>query len=281
MDLDQLRTFVTVLDEGSFSRAAQVLRVGQSTVSFHIKALETAAAARLCDRRGGQVRPTAAGRLLLRYAVKLLALRDEALARLRAEESGDTGRVTLAASTIPAEYLLPPILAEFRRLRPRVAITVTVSDSRRAVASLLLQECELALVGARTPDKRLSYSPFADDEVVLVGRAGRKPHARLPLILREEGSGTRDAVADLVARDHDGAPIQVGSSEAAKRCVLEGLGVAYLSRRAVAAEVADGRLMVLPAPGTPAKRRFYAARWRSASLSAPARALLQLLQKNR
>ena len=103
MEIDQLRTFLSVLDHGGFSRAAEALRVGQSTVSFHVKALETAVGARLLDRRRGRVRATPAGRLLARYALKLVALRDEALARLRDEEAGERGRVRVAASTIPAE----------------------------------------------------------------------------------------------------------------------------------------------------------------------------------
>jgi phosphonate transport system ATP-binding protein len=214
-----------------------------------------------------------------------VALREEALRRLRAEERGESGRVTIAASTIPAEYLLPPLMAEFRRARPGVAFEVAVSDSRGALAALLAQECELAVVGARVPDKRLLYAPFADDEVVLVapppsrrGGPGRSDRA-LPLIARQEGSGTRAAVARLV--DAEAAPIQVGSSEAAKRCVLAGLGAAFLSRRAVADELDAGRLVVVAAPGTPARRRFVVARWRSATLTAPARAFLQLMQKNR
>src|SRR5262245_11822840 len=113
MDIDQLRTFLAVLDHGSFSHAAEARGIGQSTVSFHVKALETSVGAKLLDRRGGQVRPTATGNVLRRYALRIVSLRDEALARLRAEESGQVGRLTIAASTIPAEHLLPPVLAEF------------------------------------------------------------------------------------------------------------------------------------------------------------------------
>src|SRR5438128_1730390 len=103
MEIDQLCTFLAVLEHGNFSRAAESLRLGQSTVSFHIKALESAVGARLIDRGGRGVRPTAAGRLLRRYATRLVALRDEALARLRTEEKGESGHLVIAASTIPAE----------------------------------------------------------------------------------------------------------------------------------------------------------------------------------
>jgi DNA-binding transcriptional LysR family regulator len=289
MEIDQLRTFLAVLEHGSFSRAAQALRVGQSTVSFHIKALETSIGARLLDRGGGgTVRSTETGHMLRRYAQRIVTLHDEAFAQLRAEESGERGRVGIAASTIPAEYLLPALLAEFRKSHRGVTVTVDVSDSRKAIASLLAQGCDFALVGAQIRDKRVVYSPFAEDEIVLIGPTSG-PHAetkdleRLPMILREEGSGTREAVASLLARratseiDQSTPAIQVGSTEAARRCVLAGLGVSFLSTRAVYEDIAEGRLRVIPLSGTPIKRRFYSARLRTATPSAAARAFLTML----
>lgn len=292
MDIDQLRTFLAVLEHRSFSRAAEALRVGQSTVSFHVKALETAAAARLLDRRGGRVSPTASGRVLRRYAERVVGLRDEALARLRQEERGESGQVRIAASTIPAEYLLPPVLAKLRRERPAVAITVEVSDSRKAVAAVLAEECDVALVGAPVRDKRLAGSVFAHDEVILVGtpRAPFFPSGaisgrdlqHLPLVVREEGSGTREAIAALLARrgaSVQGLPasIQVGSTEAARRCALHGVGLTFLSRHAVAEDLRAGRLRVVRLPGTPVRRRLHAVWLRSVTLPAAARLLLRLL----
>jgi LysR family transcriptional regulator, low CO2-responsive transcriptional regulator len=279
MDIDQLRTFLVVVEQGSFTRAGQALGIGQSTVSFHIRALEETAGARLLDRRGGAVAVTAAGKLLVRYARRITALRDEALDRLRAEEAGETGHVTIAASTIPAEYLLPELLAGYRRAHPRVAVRIDVSDSRRALAALLAHEVDIALVGYRPRDRRLVCARFAEDEVIAVAAAGHGDLETAPLILREEGSGTQAAVAGLIVRagaDRP-APLRVGSSEAAKRSALAGLGIAFLSRRAAAEELQAGRLVVLPLPGTPVRRGFWAARVRAATPPAAARALWSLL----
>ena len=293
MEIDQLLTFLSVLEHGSFSRAGQALGVGQSTVSFHIKALERAAGSRLLDRGGGRVRPTATGRTLLRYARRIVSLREEALSRLGAERSATAGHLTIAASTIPAEYLLPPALARFRKAHPLVGITIDVSDSRRAIAELIDQNCDLALVGATMSDRRVAYSPVAEDEVVLVGplpnpfapsgRLGHTAFARVPLIVREEGSGTRKVVARLIARraahDAKAVTIQVGSTEAAKRCAAQGVGLALVSRRAVAEELAARRLGLVSAPGLPARRRFWAARLEHVTLSRAAKELLALLSE--
>jgi DNA-binding transcriptional LysR family regulator len=96
---------------------------------------------------------------------------------------------------------LPPVLARFRKSHPRIGVTLEVSDSRRALVELLEQNCDLALIGATTVDRRVAYLPIADDEVVLVGpqpnpfapsgRLGHAALARVPLIVREDGSGTR------------------------------------------------------------------------------------------
>jgi DNA-binding transcriptional LysR family regulator len=291
MDLAQLRTFLAALEHGSFSRAAEALGVGQSTVSFHVKALETSVGAKLLDRRGGHVRPTAAGAVLRRYALRIASLHEEALDRLRVEEAGHAGRLSIAASTIPGEYLLPRVLAAFLAAHPRVVVSVDVSDSRRALARLVAHECDLALVGARVRDKRIVYQPFADDEVVLVGRADGPSNPRrltgralrrVRLIVREEGSGTRQAVAAFLAR-HASArgehlpPVQVGSTEAARRCAVEGVGLALLSRRAVAEDVQTGRLAVVSVPGLPVRRSFHAARLRAVTPAASLRAFLRVL----
>ncbi len=289
MQIDQLKTLLAVLEHGSFSRAAQALRVTQSTVSFHVKALEATANAHLLDRRGGKVRPTEAGTILARYAAKILALREEAAQQIGAQERGERGTIRIAASTIPAEYLLPDVLAKFRVRHPGINITVDVSDTRRAAAALLAEECELALLGARIADKRLVLTAFADDEIVLVGAAGGKhaPHGRLsvdelahvPLVLREEGSGTHEAIARLVASRGASPSIHIGSTEAVKRAVLAGLGLAFLSRHAIADELRAGKLAAIALPGTPVRRKFWAARLRSLAPSPAAKTLLALLSE--
>ena len=158
---------------------------------------------------------------------------------------------------------------------------------------MLAKKADLALVGQRPRDRRLWAAIFASDEIVLVGPSPNPfaPHGRLslkelrdvPLILRESGSGTRAAVARILPHLGDQrAALRVDSSEAAKRCVQHGLGLAFLSRQALAHELAAGLFEVVELPGTPARRTFYVVRNRSVTPSAAARAFLDLVgQKNR
>jgi DNA-binding transcriptional LysR family regulator len=292
MEFDQLRTLLAVLEHSSFTRAAEALGLSQSTVSFHVKGLEAAVGSRLLDRSRDGVRATPQGEVLRGYAERLLALRGEALEQLRAESHGQRGRVVVAASTIPGEYLLPSFLARLRLSHPGVSVRVEVSESSRALASLMARECDLALVGRRPPDRSLVAQPFAEDEVVLVGPSPNPFVApgqvleveslrHVPLVLRGEGSGTRAAVAELLTRasiePESAARAVVGSTEAAKRCVLAGMGLSFLSRHAVADELAAGRLELVPLPGTPVRRRFWVVSLRDRSPSSAAAALLGLL----
>jgi DNA-binding transcriptional LysR family regulator len=288
MEFDQLRTFLAVLEHGSFVRAGQALHIGQSTVSFHVKALEESVGSSLVERGRRRVGATAAGRILVPFAERILALREEALGALAGEQNGETGRLSIAASTIPGEYLLPPLLAHLRTRHPRISIEVEVSDSEKAAAALLARGCDLALVGRRPRDRRIAILPCGHDEIVLVGLAPNPfaPEGRLtlrelrgvPLILREKGSGTREAVAKLLPHV-TGAIVRVGSTEAAKRCVQHGLGLSFLSRMAVADELAAGLFQVVALPGTPVRREFYALRLRASTPSTVACYFLELLNQ--
>ena len=292
MEFDQLRTFLAVVEHGNFGRAADSLHLAPSTASFHIKALETHLGARLLDR-GGVVRLTPCGAALKSYATRMLSLRSEAEARINGVALGEAGDLTIAASTVPGEYLLPAALVPFCAANPNVGIDIQVSDSRRAIARVVAGDVDLAIVGAEPADRRLGSRAVAEDEVVLVGPRGdpfgigadltAEGLTNVPLILREEGSGTRDAVAAIVARatppagTAGAARIRVGSTEAARRCVRQGLGVGFLSRKAVADDLDAGLVVVVPLEGLPIRRTFYGV-WRlGAMLSAAADKLLDLI----
>jgi DNA-binding transcriptional LysR family regulator len=288
MDLVQLQTLLAVLDRGSFTAAARALGIGQSTVSFHVKALESDTGSRLLDRRGGKVRVTPAGRLLQRYARRIVSLREEALAQLRKEEAGGDGEVVVAASTIPGDYLLPPVLAAFRRQHPGVSVTVNISDSDKAIAALLAQTCDVAVIGVRPSDRRIHATRVCDDEVILVGpspnsftpsgKTSVEELATVPLVVREGGSGTGAAVSRLLAKGSSPrAQVRVGSTESARRCVLAGVGLTFISRRAVEDDLAAKRLTEVVLAGSPIRRSFYVARLRTTTPSGATRALVEEL----
>ena len=285
MEFDQLRTLLAVLEHGGFTRAAEALGLSQSTVSFHIKSLEKSLGTRLLDRGRDGVRATVHGTTLARYAGRMLDLRQQAASSLGALDTGVVGRIDVAASTIPGEYLLPEVLAQLRRTHPGVSVSVHVGDTSRAVGSLREGVVDLAITGSPSGERKIEETAIDQDTIVLVGSQpppeGFEGLHCTPLVLRREGSGTRAAVADVLARALDGGEsgptIEVGSTEAAKRCTLAGLGLAFVSQRAVARELAAGVLFVYPLAGLPATRTFYLATVRGVTLSPAAAALRELL----
>jgi DNA-binding transcriptional LysR family regulator len=291
MEIGQLRTFLAVLEHEGFSRAAAALKLTQPTVSFHIKSLEESLGVRLLDRSGGKVRATPAGETLARYAGQIDALCAEAIVKIRRNEDVEGGHLQIAASTIPGEYLLPPLLGEYRRRHPMVRIRMRVSDSEAALASLLSSESEVAFVGSKSADRRLVFVPFADDAIVLVGP---KPNpfapkgslssaalAATPLILRETGSGTRRSLGAFAEKRALTGAVEMGSTEAVKRAVKQGMGLGFVGLAAVAEELAAGTLGLVKVPGLPVRRSFYSARLKGATLSAAARTFLDLVHRGR
>lgn len=289
MDLDQLRTLLTVLEHGSFTRAATALGLSQSTVSGHIKLLETEVGAQLLDRDRGRVGLTSQGTILVGYARQILTLRQEALSHMQAERSGIVGQLAITASTIAAEHLLPPLLAALRHTHRGVGLRIQVGNSADALTSLSNRTCEIAVVGQRTGDRRFEFQPFGADDIVLVARRpdpfrlpldGTADLRQVPIVGRGEGSGTRAATETLLAQHCGQAErpldVEVGSTEAAKRCVLHGLGVTFISRLAVTDELGGGSLQIIPLPGTPVPRTFHVAWLRGTTLSPAAEAFLGL-----
>jgi DNA-binding transcriptional LysR family regulator len=274
MKLEHLRTFLAVIDHGSFTRTAAALQVSQSTVSFHVASLEGSVGTKLLDRHRGEVRPTPSGRELEKYAHPILAMVEEAMSAARMEREVASGQVLLEASTLPSAYLLPPVISRFRGKHPAVAVRVRSSDSARAQSALLDQRCDLCVIGSEPTDPRIEYQPMAQDDVVLVGPPGSPASLTaldgLPVVFREPGSGTRGAVAHLLPAR---AAVEVGSTEAARRCVLEGLGFAFLSRVTVEEDLRSGRLLLVEFPGTPVRRAVHVARLRGITPTAAARAL--------
>lgn len=221
-----------------------------------------------------QVELTPAGERLLAFARETLA-RFEALEQdLVALKSVGQGQLLLAASTIPGEYLLPALLAAFRAEYPQVEVQMTVSDTADVADRLLADEADVGVIGSaiRLPDLRLER--LASDEVVLVVPpdhpfAGRERVVveelrDQPLILREEGSGTRRSVEAALAQagaslPRDRVVLILGSTQAILQAVAQGLGLGFVSARASSQAQAGGRLACVGLQGVDLRRDLYLA----------------------
>jgi molybdate transport repressor ModE-like protein len=268
-DTTRMRLLVEIERQGSLSAAAAAIGIGQPSASQHLRLLEAAAGQRLVERSGRGSSLTEAGKVLASRAAQALASLGAAKEELDALAGLQTGTIHIGASTAPGAYLLPDTLGCFRNEFPGVTVEVEIAASSEILDRLLAGRVQLAIVGAQQADARVRLEPFLEDEIVGIAKPGLLPLkagkltpaqiASLTLLGREAGSSSRE----LVERElqtigiRPGTTWELGSTEAVKRAAREGLGIAFLSRYAVAEEVERGVLECFRLRGRPPIRRDF------------------------
>ena len=288
--LRQLRTFKTVADVTSFSLAAQRLKLSQPSVSYQVKELEEALGLPLLDRLGKRVQLTEAGTLLYGYARRMLDTLDEATLAIEEMRGIHRGSLRVGASTTVGIYLLPAALGAFKKLHPGLVISLEIGSRARVQEQVLNNVLDLAVVGPASKDSDLTIVPFLSDELVVVAPSGHplagrkgltlKDLAREPFIMREATSGSRWSLEKEARRA--GAKLvtamELGSNGAIKHAVESGLGLAVISRYAIALELASGRLVELEVRGFPIRRDWNIVHLRRRKLPAPVTAFIEFLK---
>jgi DNA-binding transcriptional LysR family regulator len=289
LNLHHLRIFRTVADTGSFTRAAELLRLSQPAVSKSVRAMERQLSTPLFDRAHGAPTLTQAGTMLLARAHELFAVERAAEQELLALSGGRIGELRVAASTTVVTYVLPAFLARFQRAHPEAKLRVLHANTRDVARALLERRVEVALVEGPVQHEQLELVPWKADELVVIcspdhemARRSRVPVrelADLPFIVRERGSGTR-RVADEALCAHGvvlRVALQLASTEAIKQAVAAGLGMAIVSRATLGDQLSLGRLAVIELEGVRLERQFSELRFRNRPESALARALRGIL----
>lgn len=169
MDIHKLTVYCKVIEQKSFTRAAEALLLSQPTVSEHIRSLEEETGQLLLNRLGKEIRPTEAGTILYSYGVKALRLLEEATQALDHYAGMLTGRLRLGAGTIPGTYILPKQIGKFKKKHPDISISLRIAGSKTIGAEILSGELEMGVVGARWKEPGLSWQQlFQDDLIVAV-----------------------------------------------------------------------------------------------------------------
>ena len=272
MDMKRLDFFCQVVELKSFTRAAEKLHLTQPTVSEGVRLLEETLGELLLDRMGREVLPTPAGKVLHRYARRILQLRDEATRAVSELSDSAGGLLSMGASTIPGAYLLPRLIESYAAEYPGAEVSLRISGTGQILDDLLHERLELALVGGMSNVRGLEWHACFGDELILIvppkhrwaSRSQIDPAELLeePILLREAGSGTRTTLEHHL-RQHKIEPAklhvlaEMGSNEAVKQGVRGGLGVAVISGLSVTDEIERGNLVSLKLTGELLSRPFY------------------------
>ncbi len=263
MNLRQLEAFVEVAECGSFSKAAKELYLTQPTISAHISSLEKELDARLFVRNTKEVSLSDCGQILYKYARQMVDIEK----RIEEAFSGghDDGKkcVTIAASTIPAQYLLPKILARFNEKYPGEQLKIMETDSTKVVEQVVDHQVDIGFTGTVLEKKHCRYIPFYKDELVIITPNTEEYRKKSPedvswikneaVIMREEGSGTRkEAEKQLknlgISMESLNVVASIENQETIKKSVGRGMGISVLSKLAAEEEVNDGRILAFHIP---------------------------------
>jgi len=292
MDIRHLRTLAEVAERGSFSAAAEALGISQPAVSQQMRALERDVGETLIDRSGRGVQLTDRGRVVLRYAQRMLALSDEFHRELADGDGELHGALVVGSSTGLGAHVLPLLLGGFRAEHPRVSVSLQIEATSTVIDRVLARELELGVVGAVRPHRALVYESFLRDRIILAvppghAFAGRTVEldelVREPLVLMQAGAGVRTVIeeelrrAGIRPRDLCVA-MELGLQESAKAAVEAGFGVSFLSELAVERELRLGTLATADVAGIDPVRDFSTVR---PAAQAPGRLVAAFLEWSR
>jgi DNA-binding transcriptional LysR family regulator len=289
INLDQLRVFQAVAQTGSFTRAADVVHLTQPGISKHIKQMEESFGTPLFDRSGRKATLTEAGAILFEATQGVMAIIDVAEQRIEDLKGLRGGRLRLGTSFPIGVYLLPPVLAQFRKKYPGIEVNLNITVSGMIGPKVLASEIDLGLASYEPRDSRLVARAFMTDELVaIVPRDHKLAHKRhiTPQQLTEHtfvvaapGAGTRTLLEERL-RDQ-GIVLQkvldFGNLEGVKHAVEAGLGISIQARSVVQREVASGSLRALKLVGIDATIPFFYVCRKNAHLSHAANALIEML----
>jgi LysR family transcriptional regulator, low CO2-responsive transcriptional regulator len=295
MTLRQLELYVAVVETGSFSRGAEAVSLTQSTVSQHIAALEEEYEAQLLDRTTKGILPTAAGKVFLQHARRVLAEREilnDAMSSLHGLEKAT---LNLGASNIPANYMVPCFLAAIQNKYPGIALNMRIGDSREVLEELRAGQVELGIVGGTIDDDAFSYEPLLTDHLVMIVGPDHPLKDRVSIsydelaqqkfIVREDGSGTHQALqkgfmAHGIDPDAFSVIARLGSNESVRRAVSTGIGCAFVSDLSIQNNLKHGELVKLDVEGVKIERQLWLVKLKERAPSPAALAVSELLQED-
>jgi DNA-binding transcriptional LysR family regulator len=279
MNRNHLALFHLVAQAGGISRGAEQAHVSQPAVSKQIRELEESLGVKLLERLPRGSRLTEAGRLLADYTRRFAILEQDAARAIEEFRGLKRGRLTIGASTTIGAYLLPQVLGAFHKQHPDIELQLEIANTRVIQDYLVEGRIEMGLTEGLIRGEQFNSEVFDEDELVAIAPRGHpllkrgpvtaRELCREPVILREEGSGTRAVVERALGKLGIAVHpvLSLAGTEAIKRAVVAGIGVAILSRLAIGCELQFGALAVIPIKDLVIRRRLHLQRMQGRSES--------------
>lgn len=268
MYYDALRTFIAVVEERNFTKAAEKLLLSQPSVSVHIKNLETEFQAKLFIRSPKVLKITPSGEILYERAKQIVQIYDNTKEEIDELQRTVKGTLKIAASFTIGEYVLPAILADLYKQYPQLDFVVTIGNTDEVVKHVQFFRADIGLIEGNTAEKNVKINSFMEDELTIIaspnyylsksnGLQTDDLHNEI-WISREKGSGTREYVEHFIRTNglKMNNLITISSNQGVKEMVINGLGISILSTFVVRRELEQGTLIEIKPKNEVFKRKF-------------------------
>lgn len=268
----RLKVFHTVAKRLSFTKAASDLFITQPAVTKHIKELEQHFKVQLFERKGNQIALTKQGQTMLRHTEELFAIYRRMEFNLNNFSDSHTGLLQLGASTTVSQYVIPSTLADFHKKYTEVEVKLLNGNTEQIEHALLQKNIDLGIIEGASKTKGIKYTQYLKDEIVLVSKVDN-PYAKqpglsigalkkIPLLIRETGSGTLDVIAHAlkslgITFSQLNIEMDLGSTEAIKTYLRNSEAMAFLPIHSIAADLSNHIFQVVDVEGLHIERHFY------------------------
>lgn len=291
MDFHQLFIFTKVVEQQSFSKAAEEVFLSQSTVSSHIQSLEKQLTLRLFDRKGRDVIVTSHGERLYHWAQQLLQLKERALLDLNENTYDIRGPVRIAASSVPGSYIIPEMMKRFHHDYPNVVFHLHTSSSKTVITKVLNRSVDFGILGQKCNFDQLCYFPIQKEKLVLITpndmhlpkKVTFQDFVHYPLIMRDADSGTQTMINKLLRKNNMTKNelhivAYTDSEDSLIQLVKKGLGIAIVSEISAKEYEAKQFIQMCELTDFAEERYFYLVYHQNKTLSIPAKLFIQSIK---
>jgi DNA-binding transcriptional LysR family regulator len=292
VNLNQLRAFFFAARDKSVTKAAEILFVTQPAVTMQIRSLEETLEVKLFKKSGKNLELTDMGKVLFGFARRIFEIVEEMEHALKGYAQLSQGSLTIGTTRSFARHLMPGLLSRFQESFPGIKVYLKEGSSQEIADGLVAFKYDLGIIGRLPHEGKLKVNPYTKEEFCLVTPPGHRfAHRKTvsireleqePIIIREEGSGSRHAILSLLSA-HGVKPsvlVEAGSVEFIKEYVMKGRGISILYKPEVDLEAKMGLLMPLPIKEGPILIQTDIVFPSDMELSPPARAFLNLIDSN-
>jgi len=273
MDFKQLEAFVQVIENASFSKAAEAIYMSQPSVSIYINTLERELDTTLVNRSTKEVSPTLAGKIFYENAKELLALKNNSVERIMNLSGIFAGEINILASSVPSQYILPEILSGFVDIHSGISFVVKQADTLEVARSIAAQKAEIGFSGGIVENSKCDFKEFMTEQLVIIAPRSKgfveSDEYSLETLLyenrfisREKGSGTR-AEYEIFFKSHSidlkkiNTSLCFDNTQSIINAVINGLGISMVSQFAARAFISKKMVIPLKLNLNLPERKFY------------------------